>query len=142
MRAASRGFTLLEIAVAIAILGTGVVTLQQIYQGSLRLQERASRHSRAVLHARAAIDSLLFQRGVSDLNKEETTKEGFKTHYLVRDATPEEGGETPEQRENDPIGQKLKYVEVTVTWQDGAGAKDYTLRSLRMSHDDDEDEPK
>jgi prepilin-type N-terminal cleavage/methylation domain-containing protein len=86
MRRRSAGFTLIEIAVAMAILGAGVVTLQQIYQGALRLQERSSRRSRVVLHARAAMDALLVAREVKDHTEERTTQEGFKTRVLVRRA--------------------------------------------------------
>jgi len=49
VRRQSQGFTLLEIAVALAILGIGVVTVMQIFQGSLRLQNKAAQQSRVVL---------------------------------------------------------------------------------------------
>jgi len=139
VRRRSGGFTLIEIAVAMAILGIGVVTLQQIYQGSLRLQDRASRQSRAVLHARATMDSLLAPRHIADTTHEETTREGFKTRVLVRHATPEEcplcGGEKEFDVE---VEQSLRYLEVEVTWSDGAGSKTYTLRSLRMASEEEE----
>jgi prepilin-type N-terminal cleavage/methylation domain-containing protein len=139
MRRRPAGFTLIEIAVAMAILGTGVVTLQQIYQGALRLQDRASRRSRAVLHARAAMDALLVAREVKNHTEERTTQEGYRTRVLVRDATVDEGGEDT----GDEFGlhsiseQKLKYLEVEIAWQDGVGMKTYTLRSLRMAPDED-----
>jgi prepilin-type N-terminal cleavage/methylation domain-containing protein len=139
MRRRSQGFTLIEIAVAIAVLGVGVVTLQQIYQGALRLQDRASRHNRAVLHARSTMDALLFERYVADRTEElPVTREGFKTRVLVRHATPEEGGDAAD-REFD-LGSEigLRYLEVEVAWSDGGGMKNYTLRSLRMATEEDD----
>src|SRR5512143_108534 len=137
MRRKTRGFTLIEIAVAMAILGIGVVTLQQIYQGSLRLQDRASRQSRAVLHARATMDALFFQRLIKDQTSEQTTREGFKTRVVVRHATPEEGG--VEQKEFDIESETgLRYLEVEVAWSDGGGVKTYTLKSLRMASEEEE----
>ena len=149
MRRPSRGFTLIEIAVAMAILGVGVVTLQQIYQGALRLQDRASRQGRAVLHARAAMDSLLAPRTISDTTSEQTTREGFKTRILVRHATAEDapmlqgsaGGSDDDSDSHFKLEteQSLRYLEVEVTWSDGTGQKSYTLKSLRLASEDDEE---
>src|SRR5205814_8527361 len=44
-RRAAVGFTLLEIAIAMAILGVGIVTVLQIFGASLRLQDRATRET-------------------------------------------------------------------------------------------------
>ena len=139
MRRRAAGFTLIEIAVAMAILGAGVVTLQQIYQGAIRLQERASRRSRVVLHARAAMDALLVARDVKNHTEERTTQEGFKTKIVVRDATVAEGGMDPDSTFalHSLSEQTLKYLEVDIAWQDGTGAKTYTLRSLRMAPEED-----
>ena len=135
----NRGFTLIEIAVAMAILGIGVITLQQIYQGSLRLQDRASRQSRAVLHARATMDALLFQRIIKDHTEElATTREGFRTKITVRHATPEEGG-TDEKEFDVESETGLRYLEVEVAWSDGGGMKTYTLRSLRMAAEEEDE---
>ena len=62
----SVGFTLIEIAVALAILGVGIVTCLQIFGGSLRMQARASRETRAVLAARAAMDAMLAAPEIQD----------------------------------------------------------------------------
>ena len=149
MRRSSRGFTLIEIAVAMAILGVGVVTLQQIYQGALRLQDRASRQGRAVLHARAAMDSLLAPRTIADTTSEETTREGFKTRILVRHATAADapmlegsvgGSDDDDERQFGlESEQSLRYLEVEVTWSDGVGQKTYTLKSLRLASEEDEE---
>ena len=149
MRRSSRGFTLIEIAVAMAILGVGVVTLQQIYQGALRLQDRASRQGRAVLHARAAMDSLLAPRTIADTTSEETTREGFKTRILVRHATAADapmlegsvgGSDADDERQFGlESEQSLRYLEVEVTWSDGVGQKTYTLKSLRLATEEDEE---
>ena len=125
------GFTLLEIAVALAILGVGVVSCLQIFSASLRMQDRASRESRAVMHGRAAMDALLFNPQIADHQEERDTAEGFRTRILVRHAGAEEG---LSERDLDFQSEySLRYLQVDVTWQDGAGAKTYTLKSLRMA---------
>ena len=144
-----RGFTLIEIAVAMAILGVGVVTLQQIYQGALRLQDRASRQGRAVLHARAKMDSLLAPRTIADGTSDETTREGFRTKTVVRHATSEDapmlqgsvGGSDGEEERTFGLEseQSLRYLEVEVSWSDASGQKSYTLKTLRMAAEEEEE---
>ena len=149
MRRRSRGFTLIEIAVAMAVLGVGVVTLQQIYQGALRLQDRSSRQGRAVLHARATMDSLLAPRTIADTTSEQTTREGFRTRVLVRHATAAdapmlEGSVGGKDGDDDrqfglETEQSLRFLEVEVSWSDGSGQKTYTLRSLRLASEEEEE---
>jgi prepilin-type N-terminal cleavage/methylation domain-containing protein len=91
-RRAAAGFTLLEIMVSLAILGIGVVATMQIFGGSLRLQDRASRETRAVLYARALMDELLIRPEIKNHTEEkETTAEGFKARVEVRSAGASEG---------------------------------------------------
>src|SRR5438876_7517133 len=91
-RSRTHGFTLLEIAVALAVVGMGAVTCLQLFSGSLRLQDRASRESRAVLAARAAMDALLFQPEIKDHTPDcHTSGEGYKICHLVRHCGAAEG---------------------------------------------------
>jgi prepilin-type N-terminal cleavage/methylation domain-containing protein len=130
-RCRQAGFTLLEVAVALAILGVGVVSCLQIFSGSLRLQDRALRQSRAVLHARAAMDALLFQPEIVDHTEERDTADGFRTKILVRHAGAEEGLDEDDLDFASDVS--LRYLQVDVTWQDGVGAKIYTLKSMRRA---------
>jgi prepilin-type N-terminal cleavage/methylation domain-containing protein len=128
------GFTLLEVAVALAILGIGVVTCLQIFAGSLRLQTRASRDARVVLHARAAMDALIFAPEIKDHTERlEPTKEGFETQIVVRHARKEDGVDVRDLDFVSDVG--LRYLEVTV-WQ-SPGADPYVLRSLRIAPEDE-----
>jgi len=129
MKTRARGFTLLEIAVALAIVGMGVVTCLQIFGGSLRLQQRASREARAVLHGRAAMDALLFQPEIKDHTEERTTAEGFRTQIVVRHAGPDEGVDKKELDFTSDVA--LRYLEVTV-WPEG-GARPIVFKSLRVA---------
>lgn len=132
-RSRTAGFTLLEVAVALAILGAGVVTCLQIFSASLRLQTRASREARVVLLARAAMDQLLVR---PELENSSTTlptdTQGFTARIEVADAGPEDGLVIPEGVEPDDLPVLPKRLAVEVSWNDGSGDKTYTLRTLRL----------
>jgi prepilin-type N-terminal cleavage/methylation domain-containing protein len=123
------GFTLLEIAVALAVLGIGVVTCLQIFSGSLRLQSRSARQSQAVVYARSAMDDLLTQR--EQLQGSDTTVGGFHVVSTWRVCGSEEGCDEEHLGDIDPEEYPV-YLEVNVSWRDGVGEKTYTLKSLRM----------
>jgi prepilin-type N-terminal cleavage/methylation domain-containing protein len=127
------GFTLLEVGVALAIVGLGVVICLQIFSGGLKLQERASRDTRAVLYARAVMDALLFEPEVyNHTEQRDVTAEGYRATIVVRDAGPEDGVDFgPDFEPTTDFG--LRVLEVRVEWQDAAGIKAYDLRSMRMA---------
>ncbi len=131
----SKGFTLLEIAVALAVIGVGMVACMQIFGGCLNLEDRASRRCRAVLGARAAMDALLVAPEVKNHSQERNSAEGYRTRILVRDAGADEGMEKRDLDFESDLG--LRYLEVSVDWQDGAGMKTYTLRSMRLAPNDE-----
>jgi Tfp pilus assembly protein PilV len=126
---------LLEVAVALAIMGLGVVTCLQVFSGSLRVQDRASRQTRAVLFARAIMDALLAETEITNHSEERDTAEGYRALITVRDAGADDGVTFPEDWESS-LDLTLRVVEVEVSWQDGAGVKRYGLRSLRMAPED------
>jgi len=127
------GFTLLEVAVSLAILGAGVVTCLQVFGGALRLQDRAARQVGVVRQARAMMDSLLLEAEPLDGVREiEPTAEGYVTVLRGRPAGPEDNIVLAEA---DDLGMDVVpwIVEVEVTWQDATGAKTYALKSLRLA---------
>ena len=129
----ARGFTLLEVAVALAILGAGVVTCLQVFSGALRLQDRAARQVGVVRQARSMMDSLLLEaeplNGVREL---EPTAEGYVTVLRGRPAGPEDNIQLADAED---LGLEVVpwIVEVDVRWQDATGAKTYSLKSLRLA---------
>gem|GEM_PF-459818 len=61
-----RAFTLLEVLVAMTIVGLGVVTLLQIFSQGLRLQTRSAANSEAVTEGARVMDELLARKKWSD----------------------------------------------------------------------------
>jgi prepilin-type N-terminal cleavage/methylation domain-containing protein len=133
IRCRPKGFTLLEVAVALAILGAGVVTCLQIFSASLQLQDRASRQTRVVLLARAGMDGLLARQDLVNFSETmPTDQQGFTTRLIVEDALPEDGFYLPEDVDEESLKVVPKRLTVTVTWQDATGPKEYALHTVRL----------
>ena len=144
-RAPARGFTLLEVMVALAILGVGIVTIMQLFSGSLQVQDRAARQMRAVLYAREAMDRLLFDAGPDDPFWKICGREDRLAGGLVRKIECHEGdcdGDAAQDRDKDhdkdtESDYTLWCLRVNVTWQDGRGDKTFSLTSMRIAEPKD-----
>jgi prepilin-type N-terminal cleavage/methylation domain-containing protein len=62
----SPGFTLLEVVVAMTIVGIGVVTLLEIFSSGLRLGSRSSAATEAMIYGRQAMDEILLRRRIEE----------------------------------------------------------------------------
>ena len=62
----SAGFTLLEVVVAMTIVGIGVVTLLEIFSMGLRLGSRSSTATEAMTYGRQAMDEILLRRKIEE----------------------------------------------------------------------------
>ena len=62
----SPGFTLLEVIVAMTIVGIGVVTLLEIFSMGLRLGSRSSDATEAMTYSQQAMDEILLRRKIDE----------------------------------------------------------------------------
>jgi type II secretion system protein I len=65
----ARGFTLLEVLVAMTIVGLGVVTLLQVFSQGLRLGSRSTAQTEAVAAGARVMDELLARRKFPEGNE-------------------------------------------------------------------------
>jgi len=78
------GFTLLEVVVAMTIVGVGVVNLLELFSMGLRTGSRSAVASEAITYGRQAMDEILLRRKIEDgpqqgaLNKRVRWKVGIQ----------------------------------------------------------------
>jgi prepilin-type N-terminal cleavage/methylation domain-containing protein len=90
-RNSRKGFTLLEVLVAVTIAGLGVVTLLQIFSLGLRLGARSTTSTEAVTYGARVMDELLARKKLSEGSDSGTlgTVGGWKSQVQsLRDASP------------------------------------------------------
>jgi type II secretion system protein I len=132
-----RGFTLLEIMVALAILATGIVMVLELFGGSLRLGGKASHRTQAVIYAQNVMDRVLAKERVEDGEDSGELPGGYHWQARVQEVHPpdEDAKRLQSNRPQATDFFHLKEIEVGVFWSEGVGQQSYILRSLRTQTD-------
>jgi general secretion pathway protein I len=78
------GFTLLEVVVAMTIVGLGVVTLLQIFSLGLRLGTRSTASTQAISYAREVMDDFLSRPNLDEGSEQGITGGNARWKILVR----------------------------------------------------------
>lgn len=73
----SRGFSLLEVMVAVSILSIAVVALFQLFSISLNTFKKSENYSRALIYARSLMDAAYALPELSDTSESFTFENGF-----------------------------------------------------------------
>lgn len=125
------GFTLIEVLIAVAVLGTALVVLLHCQLVSIRLADRAAQLTRATLLAEAMMAERLAQ-GYPEAGTEQGADEDG--------AVPMSWTVQVAPAELDVPGGELRSVQVEVAWQDGRGTRRVTLNTLVARRERSEDE--
>jgi general secretion pathway protein I len=132
-RCAQRGFTLIEVAIAMAIVGVGVVTVLEIFNAALRTEHNAGIRARAVIRARDLLERTMTMPDPIVLNETGDFGDGYRWERRVREATEmlDEGN----TRELDVKSEVTIFeIEVSVLWPQAADREGvYTVRTLRVA---------
>jgi prepilin-type N-terminal cleavage/methylation domain-containing protein len=132
--ASQRGFTLLEVMIATAIMAVGIVGALELFSGSLRLAGNADRQSAATVLARSLVDEELW-RDVLEDNQRDGTEGGFAwrvvTHPIDRELI---GREERDQAETHDVAEEmgLWLIEAQVSWESPTGRKSLALETARI----------
>lgn len=118
-----RGFTLLEVLVAVSVLGLTAVAVLQVFSGGLRSVSFSKDYVDAVLHAQARMRDVLRTKDIEEGLWTETTGDGFGV--LVETVMTEDP-------EIDGLPLYLMEIKVSVSWMDGKRERTYTLNTLKM----------
>lgn len=140
----SAGFTLLEVMVAVAILAVGLVSLFQLFSGSLRSAKVSADYTKAVIGAQRKMDEILSCLYLEDFEKMERAgdfgiEDGKDLLEGYRWEVIDEGYEVPELEEewneHHHLEEKeflLKKIILKVRWQSGINNKKLELATLKM----------
>ena len=117
------GFTLLEVIVAIAILGIAITVVLQLFSANLRAISVSGDYVAAATRAEAKMREILSDDRLSEKYFSEATQEGYRIDVSITDVMKE-------RTENLQV--KLLEVDLTIHWIQGTKQKSMSLRTLKV----------
>jgi prepilin-type N-terminal cleavage/methylation domain-containing protein len=141
----SPGFTLLEVLVAIAILGVSLITLFELFSGGLRLGRASEDYLKATLFAQKKMNELRlanFTLGEGEeagvFEEDQNYRWSATVEPFDRELEPEtegieketKGGEDEAAGEETKIRKPMQKVELKVSWKSGGKPKELSLVRL------------
>jgi prepilin-type N-terminal cleavage/methylation domain-containing protein len=119
----SRGFTLLEVLVATAILGIAVAVVLQLFSANLRAISVSEDYVSAATKAGAKMREILSDDELSEKSFSEITDDGYRMDVSITDALKE-------RTENLQV--KLLEINLTIHWVRGTKENALNLRTMKV----------
>ena len=120
----SKGFSLLEVMIALAILGIALVAIFQLFSINLRSTQRAEDYTKAIFYARSMLDEAYIFVDPSD----ESASEEYEEKYTVK-------RDVSLKSESDDGKTKVYEISVTVNWPPSG---EFSMKGLRAVYESTE----
>ncbi len=122
-RPEERGFTLLEVLVALAIMAIAVTIVLQLFSANLRAITRSGVMTSAAVSGDSRIRELLTEQPLAEAAWSEVTKDGYRLDVAISEVVKE-------RTDNLPV--RLMEVLITVHWTEGMREKSLRLKTVKM----------
>jgi general secretion pathway protein I len=128
VRGENRGFSLLEVVVAMAILGIGLIIIIELFSGGLRLGRTSEEYTKAVGYARMKLEEISLAKSLEEGIQEGEFDPEYRWQMEVKkvDLLPP-GRETSYQP---PVA--LYWVRIEVLWKSGTRERTTAVESYRL----------
>ena len=120
---AHKGFTLLEVLVAVAILGIAVTIVIQLFSTNVRAISSSEEYLYASAKAESMMREILDDDEISETSFSEITDEGYRMDVSIAEVLND-------RTEN--IQVRLLEIDLTVYWASGTREKSVTLRTMKV----------
>ena len=122
-----RGFTLIEVVVAMAVLGVGLVVIIELFSGGLRLEKTSEEYSQAVSYARMKMEEISLQEKIEEGVQSGQFDKFFRweTEWKRIDVL------APEKIQDISLPIELFQLRVKVFWKAGAKERSAGVETYR-----------
>ncbi len=132
-----RGFTLIEIVVALAILGIGLTVIIELFSGGLRLGRTSEDYTKAIGYGRLKMEEIISKENIEEGNNEGDFDKTFRWQVDIKkvDLLP------PDKSQDLKLPINLFQVKVNILWKSGSRERSASLETYKTSKSE-ESEPK
>jgi general secretion pathway protein I len=124
----NKGFTLIEVVVALAILGIGLTVIIELFSGGLRLARASMEYTEAVNYARIKMEEIAVKPGLEEGTQEgESEDKTFRWQVGVKKVDLLSIDKSVDYKP--PI--ELFQVKIDVFWKSGAKERSTSVESLK-----------
>jgi len=132
-----RGFTLIEILVAISVLAISLVVILQLFSGGLKSVRLSNQYTRAIFYAREKMEEILLmedlEAGSQEGSQEDESEDPFRWRAEIVLIEPEE--EEASKLPFDTLG-----IMVDVMWQEGEKEKHFQISTMKVVEKKEDEE--
>jgi type II secretion system protein I len=118
-----RGFTLLEVLVAVAILGIAITVILQLFSSNLNAISASEDYIFAATTATAKMREIVSDEKLSEGSLSETTADGYRIDASITDALKD-------RTENLQV--QLLEITLTIHWTRGSKERSLTMRTMKV----------
>ena len=122
-----RGFTLLEVIIALAILGIGLTVIMELFSGGLRLGRVSEEYTKAMNYACLKMEEIAIQNTVTEGEDEGEFNDTYRWKVNVEKVDILPGDKGTEFKP--PV--EFYHVRVNITWTAGSKERSASLESYK-----------
>ncbi len=125
-----KGFTLLEILLAISILGVAITVIMQQFSAGLRIARTSQTYTTATIYAKQKLEELQVEEEMKEKEESGSFDDGYYFRVSIMPYEEYMGDEEDEEL-FDHLPLEMFRLESVVSWKEGEKEKSITLATLK-----------
>lgn len=121
----NKGFTLIEILVAISILSISLVVIFQLFSGGLKSSRLSDQYTRGIFHAKEKMEEILLSTDFTEEGAEGEFGDSYRwrSEIIRIEQEEEEASKLPFDTYN---------IKVDIFWDEGSKEKNFAISTMKV----------